>query len=58
MKYIKKSLCLLSLPLILSACNTVEGFAKDLQAGGTKLEETVKDSKDDKASTTAPAKKN
>lgn len=33
---------ILLLPMLLSACNTVEGFAKDLQLGGTKIEKTIK----------------
>ncbi len=40
---------ILMLPMLLSGCNTVEGFAKDLQWGGTKIEDTVKGHKTEEA---------
>lgn len=51
---------ILMLPMLLSGCNTVEGFAKDLQWGGTKIEHTIKGQKTEEAKATekkAPVKK-
>jgi predicted small secreted protein len=31
----------LMLPVLLSACNTIEGFAKDIQLGGTAIENGI-----------------
>lgn len=51
---------ILMLPTLLSGCNTVEGFAKDLQWGGTKIEHTIKGEKAEEVKPVeekAPAKK-
>lgn len=39
------SLLLLSTTLLVSACNTVSGVGKDIEAGGNAIEESAEDSK-------------
>jgi len=38
-------LILLALPVLLSACNTVEGAGEDIQSGGRAIERTANENK-------------
>ncbi len=45
MKTFLKAVAALSLTVTLVACNTIEGFGKDVEKAGDKIEETAKKSK-------------